>query len=444
MKVKRMPCHPGRTGWNEILPAYQHAAEPLEGNPTADWLIIGGGFAGLTAARRLQELHPSDNIMVLDAARIAEGPAGRNSGFMIDLPHDLSSDDYGSTLEKDLAHLRQNREAIDYAEALVREFGLPNECFSRSGKTNGAASAKAHKHNQDYAAHLTKLGEAFEHLDAMQMKALTGSEYYQSGLHTPGTAVIQPAMYVRGLANGLRAKGVRIHENSAVVELSRGCDWVARTAKGQVTAPKVILAVNGHANSFGHFEGRLLHIFLYGSMTRALSENEVKRLGGEAKWGVTPSDPIGSTVRRISGTGGDRIIMRNRVTCNPSMKVSNRRVDQMARTHDRAFKARFPMLSNVEMEYSWGGMLCLSRNSVPALGEVDDGLYSACCQNGLGATKGTLHGKLMAEMASGQSSELLDSVLAQDQPARLPPAPITFLGANAVMRWGEFRAGPEV
>jgi glycine/D-amino acid oxidase-like deaminating enzyme len=32
--------------------------------------------------------------VLLEAGRVAEGAAGRNSGFMIDLPHELTSEDY--------------------------------------------------------------------------------------------------------------------------------------------------------------------------------------------------------------------------------------------------------------------------------------------------------------------------------------------------------------
>jgi len=95
-------------------------------------------------------------------------------------------------------------------------------------------------------------------------------------------------------------------------------------------------------------------------------------------------------------------------------------------------------------QYRWGGRLCLSRNNVSVFGEIDDNLFSACCQNGLGTAKGTISGKLIAELASGQKSSLLTDQLAEQEPTRLPPEPFASIGANAVLRWGEFRAGREL
>lgn len=443
MKIKRLPVDTGPAAWNSILPPAD-AAEDLSANITADWLVIGGGFAGLAAVRRLSQLHPNARIVLLEASRIAHGPAGRNTGFMIDLPHHLASEGYGGAMEKDRQTAVENRAAIKFAGQMADEFGLSVEAFARTGKTNAAATERGHKHNLDYARHLSNMGEPHQMMDADQMRDMTGTDYYRSGLFTPGAVMLQPALYVRGVAAGLRSDRVTIYENSPVIELSRKRDWTARTPKGSVTAPKVILGVNGHANSFDQFKGRLMHIHLYGSMTRALTPEECRRLGGTARWGVTPADPMGSTVRRISGTGGDRIIVRNRFTYDPSMQVSEGRVARMARDHDKAFAARFPMLDGVGMEYRWSGRLCLSRNNVPALGEVDEGLFSACCQNGLGTAKGTLHGMLMADMASGQESDLLDRVLDQPQPVRLPPHPFAYVGANAVLRWSEIKAGREI
>ena len=443
MRVKRLPKDPGPAGWNRLL-ADPEPALVLDSPMTADWLVIGAGFAGLAAAHHLAKQAPGDRIVILDAVRVGDGPAGRNSGFMIDVPHDLTSDDYGGALTADVAQTEDNRLGIAHAAAMVEEYGLCDEAFSRSGKINAAASRKGEAHNKAFARHLSAMGEAYEMLDAEDMRKITGTAYYRSGLFSPGTAMIQPAMFVRGVASGLRSNRVQIFENSPVVTLERRGDWIAATPRGRITAPNVILAVNGHLNSFGYLPGRLMHVFTYASMTRAMRQDEIARLGGDRIWGLTPADPMGTTVRRVSGVGGDRIVIRNRFTFDPSLEVDGARIQRVAKDHDTSFAARFPMLSGLEMEYRWGGRLCLSRNGVQVINALDDGLFSACCQNGLGTAKGTLAGRLAADLALGRSSKALDRALAAPKPTRLPPAPISKIGASFQLKWAEYRAGREL
>ena len=103
-------------------------------------------------------------------------------------------------------------------------------------------------------------------------------------------------------------------------------------------------------------------------MTRALSGAETCTLGGAPDWGVTPADPMGATVRRISGPGGDRIVVRARFTYDPTMEVSETRLARVGRLHDAKFRDRFPMLGDVTMDYRWAGHLCLSLNGVSVTG----------------------------------------------------------------------------
>ena len=217
-----------------------------------------------------------------------------------------------------------------------------------------------------------------------------------------------------------------------------------KTPSVSVSVGKVILATNGHAESFGFFKRQLMHIYLYASITRALTEEEVTTFGGQARWGLTPADPLGSTIRRIAGTGGDRIVVRNRFTWAPGRAVDESKLISIGWFHDRSFRDCFPMLPNVTMEHRWGGLLCLSRNGVPAFGELEPNLYSACCQNGLGTVMGTLSGKLAAEQACGMKSESLVTMSGFPEPSKLPPEPFSSIGANAFMRWSEFRAGKEL
>ncbi len=101
------------------------------------------------------------------------------------------------------------------------------------------------------------------------------------------------------------------------------------------------------------------------------------------------------------------------------------------------------MLAGIGMDYRWAGHLCLSWNGVPAHGEIEKGLFSAVCQNGLGTTKGTLAGMSAAELATGNDSDITRALAAMDPPKRLPHEPLAWLGAKASLRWKEWRAGRE-
>ena len=441
--VRRLPALPGPAAWNSILGA-QPAPCPLKEAVTADVVIVGAGFAGLSAARRVRQLHPEAKVVVLEAGRIAESSAGRNSGFMIDLPHELTSEDYAGAGD-DRAMIDLNRKAINFAGEAVEDYGIDPNFFDRAGKVNGAATATAQAHNESYAKHLASLGEASEALDPQQMRELTGSSHYISGLYTPGTVMLQPAGYIRGLAAGLAAQGVPIHEASPVTAFTRqGDTWQVTTPEGSVSAGRVILTVNGHLESFGFERGRLMQLFLYAVMTPELDAEALARLGGASRWGITPSDPMGTTVRRIdTGQGGNRIVTRTCATLKPGTHISGGEVARAAKVMQRKFDQRFPQLAGLKMEYAWAGHLCLSLNGVSVMRQLDDGLFSGCVQNGLGTARGTLTGIGAAELACGVQSDITEHFIGEARPKRLPPQPFQQIGANAVLRWKEWKARAE-
>ncbi len=292
IRVETKPADLGESGWNAILPS--RAVSPaLERDIECDYLVVGAGFAGLSAARRIAQLEPKASIVILEAQQVASGPAGRNSGFMIDLPHALASGSYGGENSQDLRNIRMNRAAIAFAAECAQSFGFADEAFEPCGKINAAASRVGLEHNTSYARHLEALGEPFETLDAGAMRGICGSDYYQAGLKTPGTAILQPALYIRSLADALVEQvGCQLFEDSALLELSReGERWLATTAAGSVTAERVILAVNGLIETFGFYRHRLMHINLYASMTRELGRDEVEELGGACALGVYAFGP---------------------------------------------------------------------------------------------------------------------------------------------------------
>ncbi len=441
--VRRLVPLAGPAAWNSIL-GPRPAAQPLVGTTTADIVIVGAGFAGLSAARRIKQLQPNATVVVVDAVRVGEGSAGRNSGFMIDLPHDLASDDYAGAGD-DRAVINLNRSAIQFAGEAVEEYGIDSNFFDRAGKVNGAVSETAQAHNESYAKHLSTLGETSETLDSQQMQELTGSTHYTSGLFTPGTVMLQPAGYIHGLANGLRTQGVTIHENSPVTALERhGPAWHVTTPKGSISTGQIILTVNGHLESFGFERGRLMQLFLYAVMTPKLDAEMINRVGGQSRWGITPSDPMGTTMRRIDDhQGGNRIITRTCATLKPNRVVTQENVARAARVMQGKFDQRFPQLAGLKMEYAWAGHLCLTLNSVSVMRKLDEGVFSGCVQNGLGTARGTLTGIGAAELACGETSAITRHFGAEGQPKKLPPQPFQQIGANAMLRYREWRAKSE-
>lgn len=442
-KAKRLPRQTGPAGWNAILPS-QTPLPVLEQDQNADITIVGGGFAGLSTARRLHQLDPSLKIVLLEAAQFADSSAGRNSGFMIDLPHDLASDNYaGEGLEADRAAIALNRKAIGFATEVADECDLPQEMFDPCGKYNAAATKAGDAHNHEFAEHLTKLGEPHTLYDQQQMQEITGSPHYTSGLYAPGTVMIQPAAYIRALSARL-AEQIDVFENSPVTGFEKqGAGWVVNTPKAKVSTGRIILANNGHLESFGFYQRQLMHICLYASITAPLTEAQINTLGGQLRWSATPADPMGTSVRRVSGSYGDRILIRTCSSFHPSIETSPMRLRNAGWVHDRKFMERFPHLPDVKMEHRWAGMLCLSRNGSAAFGQLEDGVFSACCQNGLGIARGTLQGMGIAELVLQGGSEIADHFLAQPDLPRLPPEPFASLGANSYLIWKEWRSGKE-
>ena len=444
LSVKRLPAENGVSGW-EALSKRSFPVRTLDGNVRADWLIIGGGFAGLSAARRLLQLRPDDKVVILDAREVAINTAGRNSGFMIDVPHNLAAGEYSSgSTDATKLEMAQNRFAIAFASEAAVEYGMPKETFDRSGKTNAAATARGMKLNQGFGASLAANGEPHTFLDQAQMRELTGTDYYLGGLYTPGAVTIQPADYIRTFAAGLSNK-LDLFERSPVTSLKReGGTWTATTPRGTVTAPKVILGVNGHVEDFGHYKGRLMHIMAYASMTAPFPAGDFgHKVSGKDRWALLPADAMGATVRKITTDGMSRIAIRTKYTYETSVTVSDQRVEKMAEEHRCSLDARFPGLKNVPLEYSWTGRICLSLNHAPAFGEIEQGLYSACCENGLGTVKSTLAGVMAAELATGTKSRQLNEFMDHPEPSRLPPKPFAWLGINSVIRLQELRAGRE-
>jgi glycine/D-amino acid oxidase-like deaminating enzyme len=435
-KIRLLPADDATNGWLKHL-APRAPKSALQGNVVADWLVIGAGFAGLAAARRLAENRPNDRIVLLDARAVADGPSGRNSGFAIDLPHHAGGD--LRHLDGARRALRLNRLAVDYLESSVKAHGIPCQ-WSRQGQVMAASAALGEEQLAHFRTMLEALNEPYERLDRLALKALLGTSFYSEAVRTPGTVLMQPAALVRGLADTL-PPNVTLHENSAVLAIDYGATVTATTATGEVRAAKVILCVDGFAPQFDIYRHRLFGLRIFASITRPLSAAERQEMGSATEWGILPAARFGGGTLRYTQDG--RLLIRSSYAYKPSMQADAATNDRVALIHRRKFDARFPTLAHVPFEATWTGFLCLSKNLAPGFGRHQANVFSAVCQNGVGVTKGTQSGILIADLACGIDNPLIADIEALGQPNRVPPEPFLGLGVRANLAWQGWLARSE-
>ena len=431
MKIGILPKADRNNGWLEILPPLPPPAV-AKGAVTADCAVIGAGFTGLAAARRLAELLPAKHILLLDAGRIGNNAAGRCSGFAIDQAHNIRAKDFAGNLRTEREQIAINRAGQDYLRDQVNAFQI--ECdWDESGKIHAAATANGEAKLEAYARNLDLLEADYSWHGADGMRDITGSSFYTSGLHTPGTVLMQPAALVRGLADTM-PRNVTVLENSPVTAIHPGAPHRLELPQARIETKTLILANNGFAGQFGYFRNHLIPVVTWGSLTRPLTASEAETLGGDDSWAIIPADPFGTSVRRIPS---GRILIRN--IYSYSRGLNARESDRIwARAkHQSSLRNRFPMLPDLTLEYTWGGPLCLSRNGEPVFGQLDENVFGAFCLNGVGIARGTAYGKLLAEHIAGERSDILDIMLKADRPDKLPPEP--FLGWGVRMNFAKRR-----
>ncbi len=436
MKVSLLPEYDRQNAWLEILPPIPESTA-LTGDIEADHVVVGGGFGGLAAARRLAELNPDASIVLLEGGRIGNNAAGRCSGFLIDHAHNIRAKGFADDVENAERGIALNRAGVDWLAEIVERESI--DCDWRpEGKIHAAASDSGAKSLEAFAHSLDAVDEEYTMLDRHELKQRFGTDFYRVGLLAPHTVLVNPAALVRGLAETM-PDNVSVFEDSMVTDVNYGPPHLMATARGSVRSPSLVLAANGFGAGFGFFPKHLLPLITWGSMTRQLTDAELERLGGDESYGIIPAHPAGTTVRRLPE---GRILVRNQYTFSRDSNIVRDR-ERVAEVLRRSFDARFPMLAGVEMEYTWGGALSLSRNGAGVCGPVAPGIHATMVYQGTGMAKGTISGKYLAESMMGEEPALLSMLHGDTEPSRNYPEPFNSWGVRLNARWRRWQAGVE-
>lgn len=409
-------------GWAELLPKRQ-AQKSLIGSHRTPWVVVGAGFTGLACARRLAELHPDSEILLLEARQVGQGSSGRNSGFAVSTSHfggGFSLDD----IHKQRQINRINQAGLALLHAQVQKHNIDCQ-WSQAGFHHVAADQLAMAECDTFRHCLETMEIDYTLLDQQALADRLGTTLYRTGVHVPGGVLLQPATLVRGLTNAL-PQNVSLYEESPVLRIEQGAPITLHLANGEIKTDKLILATNYEAAKLGFLQRRLMGSTLTGSLTRVLTDAEFSSMGNLTDWGVLSLHGGGATVRL---TPDRRIMIRNTAEYHHGDLLSDTQLAQRHSIHRTAFDKRFPQLADVAFEYSWSGVEGISRNYTTFFGAQSKNVYFAGGYNGSGVTRGYAFGTALGEYASGEQSALIKDCLTSAPAGWIPPRPLLDIGA---------------
>ena len=425
-------------GWINDLSS-RNNIKTLSSNLDSEWLIVGAGYTGLSAARKLGQLFPNQKIILIDAQLAGEGASSRNSGYLVD-----TTLNDGFTSNKELENYKKKTDiyklGIEAVKKFIKEYQVDcdwNEC----GKYFASSEAEDKKILENFSETLSKLG--FQH-NLLFNEVLTkrlGTNFYNVALHTKGGVLLHPAKLVRAMIDTL-PENVSLYENSSLLNWEKINDTINCNLKnGTIKTKKIIFATNGFLKSLGIKPNYNFPITLTASMTRPLTDEEFKSIGEPGEWGVLPVKPMGATIRM---TKDRRVLIRNTAEVHNPFNMSKSKLEKRSIKQKIGIKKRFPQLPDDIIQSTWSGIVSRTRNSSQIFEKLDDNIFVAGCYNGSGIGVGTLFGEQIAIKASNEHTKEIETIEAKNKPTWLPPQPFLNLGVKARLMYERLRARSEI
>ena len=372
----------------------QLVGESFRTPQTADICIIGAGYTGLSCALHLAQ--SGLNVVVLEAECVGFGASGRNGGHVTPgqrLDQIELEKRYGKNHAGKLWSL-----AIE-AQSLVRTNVEAHNilCDVKPGHLTAAVNSKHADDLRVYVEHLEKNYnyKSARFITEREMPGLVATSNYKGGLFDTQGMHLHPLNYTLGLARAATTAGARIFEHSRVtsVEIDNGRARV--TANGQILdAGFVVYACNAYLEQLNRtLSASIVLISNYVAATESLGD---KRATALIPSGAAVADTkfvldyyrVTSDGRLVFG-GGETYGAKDAAHAESIVRPCILRV--------------FPQLSDVKIDYAWGGRLAITLPRLPHIGRLAGNAYFAQGYSGQGIAIATLAGKLIAEAISNQA-----------------------------------------
>jgi len=348
-----------------------------QGEMTADVCVVGGGFSGVSAALTLAERGYS--VVLLEAHRIGWGASGRNGGQMI---AGISGE---HNIERQLgAQGRELLRAIRYRgheiiEGRIAKYGIA--CDLKHGWMEAAAREKHMPHLRDYVERRQAEGDGagLEIVEPHEMRHVLGTKIYHGGYIDRRSGHLHPLNLCLGEARAAASLGVKIFENSQVLEIKGGSPCVVTTAHARIKAASVILAGSTeHTFQRGPLRGLTFPTGSYIIATEPLDEATAQAINPQ-DLAVADSNIVLDYFRM---SADQRLLFGGR--CNYSNRDP---ADLRASLRPRLVEI-FPALADKRIDFAWGGRIGIVLTRVPAIGRLEPNVYylQGYCGHGVNTT----------------------------------------------------------
>lgn len=388
--------------WKDALPAMP-ASVQQDLPSQVDVAIVGGGFTGLSAARALAMRGAS--VVVLEAgADVAAEASGRNGGHVNNgLAVDYAAVAAKVGVDKARAWYHAYDASVDTVARIVREESIDCD-FLRHGKLKLATKAyqmdALHRSVERLIA--DGVDTDVQVLSQEQVRAEVQSESFAGGMLYKRSAQMHMGRFAQGLAQAARKHGAQIHTHTTVQRVERVQGQVHRlhTQRGVVQAKQVLLATgasrHGAYGSFGWLRRRIVPVGSFIVVTEPLGAERANALLSQRRTYTT----IANIHHYFRLTPDHRLVFGGRA----KFAISSPQQDAASGEILRAgLAAMFPQLSQVRLDYCWGGLVDMTQDRLPQAGERD-GLFYSMGYSGHGTQMSVHMGECMADVMAGDAS----------------------------------------
>ncbi|MDM5326265.1 FAD-binding oxidoreductase [Neobacillus sp. CF12] len=372
----------------EATSNYRNIKNTLDGEVETDAVIIGGGFTGLSTAYHL--LKKGVKAVVLEQYEVGWGASGRNAGMILPgYHHSMTTiaNQYGISAAKEL--FKFSLESINLVESIIKDRGISCD-FNRNGHFLAAYKTKhmdALKREQEFLQKYCNYKTAI--IEKKDMPFVLDSSLYHGGLLDPQSFSFHPLNYALGLAKAVEKLDGTIYENSQVIDIHYSSKYtIVRTTSGAIKAKHLVIATNGYTEGLIKKLSRsVLPIASYMIATEPLPPRLAKKL-------IPNNRMIFDTKNFLNYfrlTPDYRLIFGGKDSIRG---VENNQTYEDV--HTELLKV-FPELEGFSVEYKWGGLLGMTSDFFPHVGQLENGTHFAVGCAGHGAAITTLLGKVIAQ-----------------------------------------------